>query len=104
VRVEVRATDEGAVLAVRDRGVGIADDELPHIFSLFYRASTARDVPGAGIGLASTKTIVQQHGGQISVASALGAGTTVIVVLPHPTHETRVGRCCGNVLLKHSGG
>jgi signal transduction histidine kinase len=57
---------------------------VPHIFSLFYRASTAGDVPGAGIGLASTKTIVEQHGGQISVASALGVGTTVIVVLPPP--------------------
>ena len=82
VRVEVRATEEGAVLAVRDWGVGIADDELPHIFSRFYRASTAGDVPGVGIGLASTKTIVEQHGGQISVESALGVGTTVIVVLP----------------------
>ena len=84
VRVEVRATDEGAVLAVRDWGVGIADDEVPHIYSLFYRASTAGDVPGAGIGLASTKTIVEQHGGQISVESALGVGTTVNVVLPPP--------------------
>ena len=82
VRVEVRATEEGAVLAVRDWGVGIADDELPHIFSRFYRASTAGDVPGVGIGLASTKTIVEQHGGQISVESALGVGTTAVVVLP----------------------
>jgi signal transduction histidine kinase len=104
VRVEVCVTDEGAVLAVRDWGVGIADHELPHIFSLFYRASTAGDVPGAGIGLASTKTIVEQHGGQISVASALGVGTTVIVGLPHPTHETGVGHFCGNVLLKQRGG
>jgi signal transduction histidine kinase len=87
VRVEVRATEEGVVLAVRDWGVGIADDEVPHIFSLFYRASTAGDVPGAGIGLASTKTIVEQHGGQISVKSALGVGTTVIVVLPPPRHR-----------------
>ena len=84
VQVEVRATEEGALMAVRDRGVGIADDEVPHIFSLFYRASTAGDVPGAGIGLASTKTIVEQHGGQISVESALGVGTTVVVVLPPP--------------------
>jgi signal transduction histidine kinase len=85
VRVEVRTTEEGAVLAVRDWGVGIADDEVPHIFSRFYRASTAGDVPGAGIGLASAKTIVEQHGGQISVASALGVGTTVVVVLPPPS-------------------
>src|SRR2546423_12089528 len=84
VQVEVRATEEGAVLAVRDWGVGIADDEVPHIFNPFYRASTVGDVPGAGIGLASAKTIVEQHGGQISVASVLGVGTTVVVVLPPP--------------------
>jgi signal transduction histidine kinase len=84
VQVEVRASQEGAVLVVRDRGVGIAADEVPHLFRPFYRASTARDVPGAGIGLASAKTIVEQHGGQISVASTLGVGTTVVVVLPPP--------------------
>src|SRR5256714_12731148 len=84
VQVEVRATEEGAVLAVRDWGVGIADDELSHIFSRFYRASTAGDVPGVGIGLASTKTIVEQHRGQISVESALGVGTTAVRGLPPP--------------------
>src|SRR5437764_4431515 len=96
VQVEVRATEEGAVLAVRDWGVGIADDEVPHIFSRFYRASTAGDVPGAGIGLASAKTIVEQHGGQISVQSARGVGTTAVVVLPPPGtvphHDGRTAR------------
>jgi hypothetical protein len=87
VQVEVRATEEGAVIAVRDRGVGIAEDELPQIFRPFYRASTARDVPGAGIGLSSAKMIVEQHGGQIRVASALGVGTTVVVVLPPAEHR-----------------
>jgi signal transduction histidine kinase len=87
VQVEVRATEEGAVLVVRDRGVGIAEDELPQIFRPFYRASTVGDVPGAGIGLASAKTIVEQHGGQIRVASALGVGTTMVVVLPPAGHR-----------------
>jgi signal transduction histidine kinase len=95
VQIEVRATEEGAVLAVRDRGVGIAEDELPHIFRPFYRASTARDVPGVGIGLASAKTIVEQHGGQISVASALGVGTTAVVVLPPPRHRPAPRRVPG---------
>jgi signal transduction histidine kinase len=84
VQVEVRATEEGALIAVRDRGVGIAEDEVPHIFRPFYRAATAGDVSGAGIGLASAKMIVEQHGGQIRVASALGVGTTMVVVLPPP--------------------
>jgi signal transduction histidine kinase len=87
VQVEVRATQEGAVLVVRDRGVGIPEDEVPHLFRLFYRASTARDVPGAGLGLASAKTVVEQHGGQIRVASTLGVGTTVVVLLPPPVHR-----------------
>src|SRR5205085_8444561 len=55
VQIEVRATEEGALIAVRDRGVGIADDEVPHIFSPFYRASTAGDVPGVGIGRPAAK-------------------------------------------------
>jgi K+-sensing histidine kinase KdpD len=87
----VRCSDATAVRTrqerydvVRDHGVGIAEDELPHIFRPFYRAATARDVPGAGIGLTSAKTIVEQHGGQIRVASALGVGTTAVVVLPPP--------------------
>jgi signal transduction histidine kinase len=103
VQIEVRATEEGAVLAVRDRGVGIADDELPHIFSRFYRASTARDVPGAGIGLASAKTIVEQHGGQISVASALGVGTTAVVVLPPPRHRPAPRRAPGARTQEQTG-
>ena len=57
-------------------------DELPHIFTHFYRASTARGIPGTGIGLAGSKTIVEQHGGQITVQSALSEGTTATITLP----------------------
>jgi K+-sensing histidine kinase KdpD len=64
--------------------VGIPADELPHIFTHFYRASTSIGIPGTGIGLAGSKTIVEQHGGQIAVKSAVGQGTTVTVHLPQP--------------------
>jgi signal transduction histidine kinase len=64
--------------------VGIPYEELPHIFTPFYRASTARGIPGTGIGLSGSKMIVEQHGGQITAESAVGQGTTVVVRLPSP--------------------
>ena len=82
VHVTVDRHDRWAVIAVGDRGVGIPADELPHLFTHFYRASTARGIPGTGIGLAGSRTIVEQHGGQITVESAVGQGTTVVVRLP----------------------
>jgi signal transduction histidine kinase len=84
VHVTVRWHDQWAVISVRDRGVGIPHEELPHIFTPFYRASTARGIPGTGIGLSGSKMIVEQHGGQITVESAVGQGTTVVVRLPSP--------------------
>ena len=78
------ALDLHTTVAVRDRGVGIPHEELPHIFTPFYRASTARGIPGTGIGLSRSKMIVEQHGGQITVESAVGQGTTVVLRLPGP--------------------
>jgi signal transduction histidine kinase len=82
VRVEVGQQDQWAVLTVRDHGVGIPTDELAHIFTPFYRASTAQGIMGTGLGLAGTKSVVTQHGGQISLESAVGWGTSVTVCLP----------------------
>jgi signal transduction histidine kinase len=82
VHVEVEQQDEWAVLTVRDHGVGIPTDELAHIFTPFYRASTAKGITGTGLGLARTRSVVTQHGGQISLESAVGWGTSVTVCLP----------------------
>jgi signal transduction histidine kinase len=82
VRVEVGQQDQWAVLTVRDHGVGIPANELAHIFTPFYRASTAKGITGTGLGLAGTKSVVKQHGGQISLESAVGWGTSVTVCLP----------------------
>jgi len=74
-----------AVLTVRDEGIGIPADDLPYIFERFRRAkNVTRRVEGTGIGLASVKLIVEQHGGTISVESTEHIGSTFTVRLPLP--------------------
>jgi len=82
VSVEVRDGTDAVRIVVRDRGVGIPADELPHVFTRFYRASTARGIDGTGIGLAGAKAIIEQHGGHISLESVVGEGATVTMTLP----------------------
>jgi signal transduction histidine kinase len=75
---------DGALLEVRDTGVGIDASEIPHIFERFYRGSRANEArgSGSGLGLAIAKSIVDMHGGRIAVESRVGAGTTFTVTLP----------------------
>jgi signal transduction histidine kinase len=82
ITVETRAEGPWATTVVSDRGVGIPADEVPRLCTHFFRASTAVGIPGTGIGLAGSYQIVQQHGGQTAIESALGQGTTVTVRLP----------------------
>lgn len=73
-----------AYLRVRDTGIGIAPEDLPHIFERFYRADPARTrgQPGSGLGLAIARTIVEESGGRIAVASEPGRGTSFTIQLP----------------------
>jgi len=82
--VIVRAvrTDEEIQVSVTDRGVGIAPEDLPHIFERFYRARGVRKVEGLGLGLYITKMLVEAHGGRIWVESELGRGSTFYFTLP----------------------
>jgi signal transduction histidine kinase len=82
VYVDVRREEQGVGIVVRDSGVGIPADELPRIFTRFYRASTAKGINGTGLGLAGAKMMVEQHGGHITLTSTVGQGTTVRVFLP----------------------
>jgi signal transduction histidine kinase len=74
----------GCLITVADTGIGIAESELPHIFERFYRSdkSRNRNSGGAGIGLTIAASIVEAHGGRISVESTAGAGTVFTVFLP----------------------
>ncbi|MFL5770791.1 MAG: ATP-binding protein, partial [Chloroflexota bacterium] len=79
---ESRDGADWAVLVVRDEGIGIPRPELEQIWEPYYRASnTSGTVSGSGIGLAGTRHIVEQHGGEIEVASEVG-DTTFTVKLP----------------------
>ena len=82
--VEVTAEQEPGqwVFHIKDNGIGIAANQQRKVFDIFQRLHTRDDYNGMGIGLAQCKKIVQAHGGQISVASELGAGTTFSFTLP----------------------
>ncbi len=92
VTVTLARTREGARISVRDTGIGIAPDELPHVFERFYRGSHANEVraSGSGLGLAIARSIVEMHGGRISIASREGQGTLVEVHLPRTPRAPEV--------------
>jgi signal transduction histidine kinase len=84
--IEVMATvDDGYLeISISDNGIGIAREDLSHIFELFYRGekSRSRHYGGTGLGLAICKNIVEQHGGKIWAESHIGEGTTISFTLP----------------------
>ena len=71
-----------AVLIVSDNGIGIAPEHLPHIFERFFRADSARDREGTGLGLSIVRWIIDLHGGDVSVQSEIGKGTSFTITLP----------------------
>jgi two-component system, OmpR family, sensor kinase len=95
VTLGLRLRDQQVEITVRDTGVGIAAEELPHVFERFYRADPARsrDPGGTGLGLPIARWIARQHGGDVSLSSVPRQGTMVVVQLPpssaEPTHTTR---------------
>jgi two-component system sensor histidine kinase BaeS len=85
-QISLAAAQEGddVLLTVQDTGVGIASSKLPRIFDRFYRGDVARqaDEGESGLGLAIAKSLVELHGGMISVESILEEGTTFTIALP----------------------
>jgi two-component system, OmpR family, phosphate regulon sensor histidine kinase PhoR len=85
IRIEAETELDGRVeVRVRDTGIGIPSTELPRITERFYRVdkTRSREVGGTGLGLAIVKHLVQAHGGELHIESALGHGTTVSFTVP----------------------
>ena len=80
IDVSLQRTGKEAVIAVRDRGPGITDSELPHVFDRYWSGRTKKS--GAGLGLAIAKGIVTAHGGKLEVASKHGEGAEFSFTLP----------------------
>jgi signal transduction histidine kinase len=70
-----------AALRVADTGIGINQEDLPHLFERFYRVETQGSIPGVGLGLSIAKELVELHSGQIAVDSKLGEGAVFAVYL-----------------------
>jgi heavy metal sensor kinase len=84
IEVSLGRRDGAAVVTLRDTGIGIPPEHLPHVFERFYRVDKARSRAegGTGLGLSIAQSIVVAHGGRIDLASQPGLGTTCTVTLP----------------------
>ncbi|HLN60137.1 MAG TPA: HAMP domain-containing sensor histidine kinase [Symbiobacteriaceae bacterium] len=82
VTVRAGRQGDGVVVQVQDTGIGIAREDLPHVFERFYRADRARARGGAGLGLAIAQWVAGIHGGKLAVESELGKGSTFSFWLP----------------------
>jgi two-component system, OmpR family, sensor kinase len=83
-KIVIRAFDDGStvVLEVCDDGIGIREQDQPHVFEPFYRGQDAKGRAGSGLGLYQVRKIVERHGGKISIRSKIGEGTVVTIRLP----------------------
>jgi signal transduction histidine kinase len=84
IRLGVDGVTDEVTFTVEDHGAGIAPEDLPHVFTPFFRAdrSRSRSTGGFGLGLSLARSIAQAHGGRLELASEPGAGTRAILVLP----------------------
>ncbi|WDG18625.1 sensor histidine kinase [Microbacterium sp. Clip185] len=83
-RIEVRGTEETdtVVIEVADTGWGIRAEDLPFVWEELWRAQDARGVEGTGLGLSLVRVVVHRHGGEVSLRSQFGRGTSVRLTLP----------------------
>jgi adenylate cyclase len=87
VSVVSETREKHVILQVKDTGTGIPQEELSSLFSEFRRLEGAVNTEGTGLGLFIVKTIVEVHGGTVTVQSTLGTGTTFTILLPRQTRK-----------------
>ncbi|MCJ7625134.1 MAG: GAF domain-containing sensor histidine kinase [Anaerolineaceae bacterium] len=70
------------LMTIRDTGIGIPEDDIPHLFEKFFRSKSSEDTAdGTGLGLSISRRIIENHGGKIDVQSRVGEGTTITIEL-----------------------
>jgi two-component system sensor histidine kinase BaeS len=91
----VEGNGREVTFTVEDHGAGIAPEDLPHVFTPFFRAdpSRSRRTGGFGLGLSLARSIAEAHGGRLELASEPGRGTRAVLVLPRsgPLRERASG-------------
>jgi two-component system heavy metal sensor histidine kinase CusS len=86
ITISIKSDPEGAQISVGDTGCGIPKEHLSRIFDRFYRVDFSRSSEGTGLGLALVKSIIDLHGGSVSVKSETGRGTVVTLRFPSRTN------------------
>ncbi|MDR7276700.1 HAMP domain-containing sensor histidine kinase [Catenuloplanes atrovinosus] len=92
VQVRLRAEGRSAVLEVDDAGPGIDVADVPRVFDRFYRAESARALPGSGLGLSIVRRVVDAHGGRVAVARSARGGALLRVELPAASPPAPIAR------------
>ncbi|MEM9540666.1 MAG: PAS domain S-box protein [Cyanobacteria bacterium P01_E01_bin.42] len=82
------ADDREIIFRVEDRGIGIPEEDIPHLFESFHRAKNVGEIKGTGLGLAIVKKALDIYSGAIAIQSTVNAGTIFTVTLPVPKIET----------------
>jgi heavy metal sensor kinase len=82
ISVEVIQVDSAVAITITDTGIGIPEADLPHIFDRFYQVDKSRSSAGFGLGLSISSSIIEAHGGTVTVRSREGEGTSFLISLP----------------------
>ena len=91
IKISARANGQFLWVSVQDSGIGISEADQRNVFDRFFRAENAqvRDVPGTGLGLAIVSSLIEMHGGRLSLESTLGEGSTFTFSLPLTAEKGR---------------
>lgn len=95
VVIRVTAENRQVLFEVEDRGIGIPEDERENLFGRFFRASTAREIPGTGVGLSIASQLARLLGGELEFTSRAGIGSTFVLKLPHEWTAGRADATAG---------
>lgn len=90
--LSVRTKNREIQITIKDKGIGIPENDLIHVFEPFYRGGNARTFKGFGFGLSMSNKIVRLHGGTLQIDSKMGIGTDVLVILPHVDQGVKIAR------------